>query len=221
MTRWKGSDDIPRRIKTLRLLLTPTLILIAGLDSGAKAAEGASSPRGMLDLTKAVVVVPEDLSGPEKKAVTMLVEEVGRRSGVRWEVKPTRSDDAPIIAVGQGPALSARDPRLEGWLARDPAPSGSEGYRILTRGDDRAVLVVGNDPRGVLFGIGRLLRELRMTRGRVFLPAGSGSRPRRAIPCAGTSWATAPRRTPTTAGTSTSGSATSATWPSSAPTPSN
>jgi hypothetical protein len=135
----------------------------------------------MLDLRRAVVVAPEDLSGPEKKALAMLLEEVGRRSGIRWEVTPTLPGDAPVIAVGQGAALRAKDPRLEEWLARDPAPDGPEGYRIRTEGDDRAVLVVSNDPRGVLFGIGRLLRELRMTRGRILLPAGFrlGSRSRK------------------------------------------
>jgi hypothetical protein len=168
MTRWKSSDGIPRRIGTLPVFL----ILIAGVGFGARAAEEASSPGDTLDLTRAVVVAPEDLSGPEKKAVAMLLEEVGRRSGVRWEVTPTVPDDAPVIAVGQGPALRAKAPRFGGWLARGPVPGGAEGYRILTEGEDRAVLVVGNDPRGVLFGIGRLLRELRMTRGRVLLPAG-------------------------------------------------
>ena len=34
------------------------------------------------------------------------------------------------------------------------------------------MLVAGNDARGVLFGVGRLLRELRTTEGRVLLPSG-------------------------------------------------
>jgi len=38
-----------------------------------------------LDLAKAVIVTPGKLSGPEKKAVTMLVEEVEKRSQIRWE----------------------------------------------------------------------------------------------------------------------------------------
>src|SRR5688572_25964101 len=35
-------------------------------------------PLAALDLSKAVVVFPETLSGPEKKAVTMLIEEVDK-----------------------------------------------------------------------------------------------------------------------------------------------
>jgi hypothetical protein len=34
------------------------------------------------------------------------------------------------------------------------------------------VVVAGSDARGVLFGVGRLLRELRMTAGRALVPAG-------------------------------------------------
>ena len=123
MTRWKSSDGVPRRIGTLLLLL----ILIAGVDSGARAAEEASSPRGMLDLTKAVVVAPTDLSGPEKKGLAMLVEEVERRSGVRWEVAPTLPAMPPSSRSGQDRALRAKDPRLEEWLARGPAPRAAGG----------------------------------------------------------------------------------------------
>src|SRR6185436_15609040 len=67
-----------------------------------------------------------------------------------------------------------------GWAAaalRDVAPAsppGAEGYRIIVSTAGRTaptVLVLGADPRGVLFGAGRLLRELQMTRGSVQVPA--------------------------------------------------
>src|SRR5947209_7704518 len=38
-----------------------------------------------LDLRKAVVMVPPNLSGPERKAALMLVEEVEKRTQIRWE----------------------------------------------------------------------------------------------------------------------------------------
>src|SRR5207248_9827043 len=52
-----------------------------------------------------------------------------------------------------------------------PRPPGPEGYQIRTKAKGPAVLVSGNDARGVLFGVGRLLRELRTTQGRVLLPS--------------------------------------------------
>jgi len=96
-----------------------------------------------LDLTGASVSAPADFTGPEKKAVAMLVDEVEKRSQVRW---PLAAEGAVRVRRGSGPA---------------------EGYRIQAGGG--GVTVTGNDARGVLFGIGRLLRELHMSRGAVSL----------------------------------------------------
>jgi len=95
------------------------------------------------------VRAPAALSGPEVKAVALLLDEVEKRSGIRWE---TAAANAPVtieIAHASGPP---------------------EGYRITTMA--QSVTVSGNDARGVLFGIGRLLRELRITRGSIQLPDG-------------------------------------------------
>jgi hypothetical protein len=101
-----------------------------------------------LDLTGAKVVAPPSLTSREKKAVTMLVEEVEKRSQIRWPVVTT-PDAGPSIHIskGSGPA---------------------EGYTIEASGP--AIRVTGNDERGVLFGIGHLLRTLRYARGRIQSP---------------------------------------------------
>ncbi len=124
---------------------------------------------GVLELNQAVVLAPGTLSGPEKKAVTMLVEEVEKRSGVRWAtVAAMPSGSGPVIAVGQAAALRPLvGARLDGLVA---APAGKEGYRLQATGT--VVLVVGNDERGTLFGVGRLLRSLRMERQKVTLDDG-------------------------------------------------
>ncbi len=91
------------------------------------------------DLTHSVV------NGPATKAVTMLLEEVQKRSNVQW----THGDTGAKIAITQ--------------TNRGPA----EGYSIrVTQG---VVHVDGNDARGVMFGVGRLLRAMHMTEGRVTL----------------------------------------------------
>ena len=56
-----------------------------------------------VDLTQAVVVTGTALSGPEKQAVRMLVEEVEKRTAIRWNV----ADNFPVgtipaIVVGSG-----------------------------------------------------------------------------------------------------------------------
>jgi hypothetical protein len=159
--RGKPCKRTPRGTGALWLLA----VLLAGPGSEARA----------LDLTRAAVLAPPDASPVEKKAVAMLVEEVGRRSGVHWEIQSALEAESPadgaVIAVGQRRPLGSIAPRLKEWLARESTntPEVPEGYAIATREADRAVLVVGSDPRGVLFGVGRLLRELRMGRGRVLL----------------------------------------------------
>jgi hypothetical protein len=126
-----------------------------------------------LDLAKAVVVAPADLSGPESKAVDLLVDEVRKRTWIRWDVAHTwPADSVPVIAVGPAAALKSFAGRFAATLAARPESKGAEGFRIVVRHEGRAapaVFVIGQDARGVLFGVGRLLRELHMSRGKVAL----------------------------------------------------
>jgi hypothetical protein len=108
------------------------IILLAGLLAAQAMA---------LDLQRASVQ-----AGPaDQKAATVLIEEVEKRSQIRW---PANASGSPVITLerGQGPA---------------------EGYSIRTSGN--GVTISGNDTRGVVFGVGRLLRALDMRRGAVAL----------------------------------------------------
>jgi len=121
---------------------------------------------GTIDLTEAVVVAPEGLSAREAKAVEMLVDEVWKRTWVRWEKTANPpGGKAPFIVVG--PA------RLLGEFGRVQASESgaAEGYRISAL-EPNGVVVAGNDERGVLFGVGRLLREMRMSPGKITLAGG-------------------------------------------------
>ncbi len=78
-----------------------------------------------------------------------------------------------MIAVGTEASLrNVAGARID-ELRAQPAAAGAEGYRIRVQrqGGGPAALVVGNDARGVLFGVGRLLRSLRMGKGNATLPA--------------------------------------------------
>src|SRR5499426_791723 len=111
-----------------------------------------------IDLTRAVVVVPADFSGPENKAVMMLIEEVEKRTQLRWpRVNQAPNEGAPFISINRA-AIKGGSKVL---LVR-------EGYQIKTAGN--TVSVTGNDARGVLYGVGRLLRSLRMTKRKITLP---------------------------------------------------
>ncbi|MBX7168325.1 MAG: hypothetical protein K1X74_18460 [Pirellulales bacterium] len=134
----------------------------------AAAADAAS-----LDLTAAVVVVPAQSPPRQQRAVKLLLDEVEARSRVRWTVAHTWPEDArqAVIVVGQRAQLAEFSAALpENEIRGNDRP---EGYllRTLQRSDRTAsIAVVGNDERGVLFGVGRLLRELRMRPGQVSLP---------------------------------------------------
>jgi hypothetical protein len=137
---------------------------------------GARAQAAELDLGKAVVVAPADLSRQEAKAVTLLVEEVQKRTQIRWEVSHSwPADSTAVIAVGPAASLKSFAGPFSSKLEARPAVKGKDGYRVCVEREGRgapAVFVVGTDARGVLFGVGRLLRELRMGRGRVTLPDG-------------------------------------------------
>ncbi len=142
--------------------MTRALLLLLLAASPAAAAD--------LDLTAAKVVTPPGLTGPEATAVRMLVEEVEKRSMVRWERAEKWPEGKPVIVVG--PADGVGKLLRAGGVTppNDLGAGGKEGYHIGTSG--RVVWVAGNDSRGVLFGVGRLLRELRLERMKVTLPAG-------------------------------------------------
>jgi len=125
--------------------------------------------RGYIDISDAAVVAPKDLKGPEGKAVDMFVEELGKRSGLRPEVAPRPLRGRAAIFVGS-------DLRLPGDVGKVlEKPSGEEGYRLwvdLRAGRPPRVFALGNGPRGTLYAVGRLLRELRIRGGRALVPEG-------------------------------------------------
>jgi len=129
-----------------------------------------------LDLRDAVVVSAPDASPRQKQAVTMLVEEAEKRTGIRWpQMTSWPATNGPVIAVGLKSALGEiagpHAERLQSDGQAGRLSYGAEGYRLCVRNAEKnpAVVVLGNDERGVLFGVGNLLRELRMDRGNVSL----------------------------------------------------
>src|SRR5690242_3027798 len=122
-----------------------------------------------LDLSNAVIVVPSAATAPELKSAHMLQEEVEKRTHVNWPITNNLpGSQVPTIEVGTAGLirnlLTDRMPDLN-------ANSTAEGFHlaVASLAGRPAVLVLGNDSRGVLFGVGRLLRELHMRPGSVTL----------------------------------------------------
>ncbi len=126
-------------LQALSFVLTLSALVMAMVPAHAQ--------ESVLVLTHAVVITPPKLSKREEKAVTMLVDEIEKRTRLRLPIYHTLPPhDTPTIRIQKETHPTAKP----------------EGYEIhVSLG---GVIVTGNDERGILFGIGRLLRNLRMER---------------------------------------------------------
>lgn len=124
-----------------------------------------------LDLTHATIVTRGQFAPlPERTAVTVLVQEVQKRSGVAWTTGTHWPKSGWAIALTSG-----RRTQLHGKkIPRDAIIRKAEGYGLFTdtSAPSQPVLwIVGADPRGALFGVGRFLREAECRPGSVCLSA--------------------------------------------------
>ena len=137
------------------------------------ACAGSIRASELLDFTRAVVVAPPNLSGPENKAVAMLIEEVEKRSQIRWQrANAWPADEIPVIAIGQGFALKPLAGGRWPKMLSEKSVAGHEGFSAWTgrEGSVPIALIVGNDARGVLYGAGWLLRKMEMTKRKIIVP---------------------------------------------------
>lgn len=148
----------------------PALALCLGLSSMILPASTAA-PRGAgshpLDLTSASIVVPAgDGRGAERLAADVLREEIAKRTGLRW----------PVVAEwpSRGPAIGIALASTSAWEGVPAVAGRAEGFRLTTgvREGRPVIRIAGNDARGVLFGVGRLLRAVSWGRGAVTAPDG-------------------------------------------------
>jgi hypothetical protein len=167
----------PRSTPVARVLLMLTLCAMWIGESAAHLAQAPEERKTdtspLIDLEAAAIVTPANLNLQERTAVRVLVEEVARRTNIRLTVGTTWPAHAiPVIAVG--PLATA--PQWASAVLRKAGAAttpGREGFRLTvsTAGAAPRILVLGADSRGVLFGVGRLLRELRMDRGSLRVPS--------------------------------------------------
>jgi hypothetical protein len=122
-----------------------------------------------IDLSNAVVIMPASADVPESAALQMLIDEVQKRTGIVLHV---RADAAPAtcdecIVIGRLDQFPAEIRNHIQWPAPERKP---EAFHIQT-GPGRTVVIAGQDDRGVLFGIGFVLRHADYFAGRIQLRA--------------------------------------------------
>jgi hypothetical protein len=120
----------------------------------------------LTDVSSAVLVMVKEISGPEGKARDMLLDEVEKRSRVRWPVDSQLPKTGNTgIVLGKRSDLVREFPVLADLL-KNSFSDKAEGYQIITT-ETGLIIVAGNDERGVLFGAGKLLRLMYYSKGKV------------------------------------------------------
>jgi hypothetical protein len=125
-----------------------------------------------LDLSQATVIVPADADSAETAAVQLLVEEASKRTGIAWQVstEDTQNVRGACIFVGRRDQLRRTSWGVVSWPAAGSRP---EAFQIETVPihSMQGVVIAGEDDRGVLFGIGYLLRHLEFSPSHALLRA--------------------------------------------------
>jgi hypothetical protein len=152
------------------------LFLVIGMATSlagpADTPDASHGKPGKLDFSTSVLVTPPNLGATEQKAITVLREEIQKRTGIdlpqatQWPAAP-----GPVIAVGLQSRLKQFAGPFAAELEKTRIP-GPEGFVLAVERQPReAVLIVANDPRGLLYGIGRLLRSMELVPQSVLVPA--------------------------------------------------
>jgi hypothetical protein len=119
---------------------------------------------------RVIVVIGRDAEALEAKAATLLAERAGHRLGHEVSVASEDSEQAaPLVIVGTPSSSTLVRQACKAGNVHLETDLGVEGFEIHVGSDGRAV-VAALDPRGLVNGVGRLLRESRFSGGRWLMP---------------------------------------------------
>lgn len=134
-----------------------------------------------LDFTQTKVLGPENPDRVEENSIRVLLEEESRRTHESWKyIRGNRnsqpSANGTIIIAARKDQLEATLPatfrRLWFQSIATDRNTPAEGFtvRTLVHGKSTALVIAGNDDRGLLFGVGYLLRKMELSSHRAILP---------------------------------------------------
>jgi len=126
-----------------------------------------------LDCTQATVVESAQLSGPATEAIKMLTEEVSKRTGQLWSRAhrfPEQGTGCVVVAATRTQIAQLLPPALALMALQPPDHAEAFSMRSLHYHRRPVVLIEGKDDRGLLFGVGALLRKLSLSADQALLP---------------------------------------------------
>lgn len=122
-----------------------------------------------INFSEASVFCTEKSNIRLQKAVQVLQEEIRKRTGILLPASDRLPDGAKLTIVV---AIDGRLNRLaESFkaIAGKMPSTGADGYKVTVI-DRKTILVAGNDERGALYGVGYLLRKMKLTNGKMLVP---------------------------------------------------
>ena len=142
--------------------MAPMFLIVILVNSCAPVPQNNSVINGPIDLTNATIVTREgELPLVEQTAVTVLIEEVEKRTGVKWNI----STEYPKTGFGIK-VQSTEEFYLNGELI--PNHLESVNFSIITHEDK--IGIIGANPKGTLNGVGKFLRTIEMSPAKIILP---------------------------------------------------
>ncbi|TLV01555.1 hypothetical protein FEN17_13660 [Dyadobacter luticola] len=142
----------------IRLLL---LFLFASLLSRATAQQ--------IDLSKAQIFVNTTDKNLTLRSVEVLQQEVEKRSGIKLLISKKLPKAGNVIIISAEKDIDKLPQNYRTALAA-LAPTNAEGLKIWSDKKSNSVIVAGKDTRGILYGVGRLLRSMEISTGNLTLP---------------------------------------------------
>ncbi len=122
-----------------------------------------------IDLSNSSITCFEKSDKHVLKALSVLQEEVAKRSGIILPIqKKWIHKKNSVIAIGIEGQIEKFPEEYQQLIATLPSTQ-KEGYKIVVPENSKTVLVVGYDARGVLYGIGKLLRKMEIRAGEILV----------------------------------------------------
>jgi len=139
----------------------------------ALAASSLAAAAQSVDCTQTTVLSAKGASLPEQTAVTVLLEETAKRTGHTWKtsaVYPVGGNPGCLLVAGTEASLPALlPPNLRRVKFNTPAAPESFSVNTFVWHGRETIVIEGQDPRGLLYGIGYLLRTMEMRPGNALL----------------------------------------------------
>jgi len=148
-------------MRTMRMILVFSLILCFGFNFSRCMAAGK------VDLADAKIVLMDQKCKVQANAADMLADEIEKRTRLRLDVVtkiPGNGETVIVLGIGKDVTKKFAAP------ADCAVPENPESFAIwvdTTKRGAATVCLVGSDKRGVLYSVGKLLREMAMSRDRV------------------------------------------------------